>query len=68
MERFAEDPELIGQLRERLWQEGELSARVLDGKQQEGAKFSDYFEHDEKLAKVPRTGRWPCSVAATKAS
>ncbi len=53
MERFAEDPELVGQLRERLWQEGELSARVLDGKQQEGAKFSDYFEHDEKLAKVP---------------
>ena len=53
MERFAEDPELIGQLRERLWQEGELSARVLDGKQQEGAKFSDYFEHDEKLSKVP---------------
>ncbi|MEC4766856.1 Tex family protein [Halomonas sp. CUBES01] len=53
MERFAEDPELIGQLRERLWQEGELSARVLDGKQQEGAKFSDYFEHDETLAKVP---------------
>lgn len=53
MERFAEDPELIGQLRERLWQEGELSARVLEGKQQEGAKFSDYFEHDEKLARVP---------------
>ncbi|MBT2801057.1 RNA-binding transcriptional accessory protein [Halomonas sp. ISL-56] len=53
MERFAEDPELIGQLRERLWQEGQLSARVLDGKQQEGAKFSDYFEHDEKLAKAP---------------
>lgn len=53
MERFAEDPELIGRLRERLWQEGELSARVLDGKQQEGAKFSDYFEHDEKLAKAP---------------
>ncbi|WFE71424.1 Tex family protein [Halomonas sp. M1] len=53
MERFAEDPELIGQLRERLWQEGELSARVLDGKQQEGAKFSDYFEHDEKIAKAP---------------
>ncbi|MEL7894508.1 Tex family protein [Vreelandella neptunia] len=53
MERFAEDPELIGQLRERLWQEGQLSARVLEGKQQEGAKFSDYFEHDEKLAKAP---------------
>ncbi|MGM0522097.1 MAG: Tex family protein [Pseudomonadota bacterium] len=53
MERFAEDPELVGQLRQRLWQEGELSSRLLDGKAQEGAKFSDYFEHDEKLAKVP---------------
>ncbi len=53
MERFAEDPELVGRLRERLWSEGELSARVLEGKEREGAKFSDYFEHDEKLAKVP---------------
>lgn len=53
MERFAEDPELVGQLRERLWNEGELSARLIDGKEREGAKFSDYFEHDEKLARVP---------------
>jgi protein Tex len=53
MERFAEDPELVGALRERLWQEGELSARLIAGKEREGAKFSDYFEHDEKLAKTP---------------
>ncbi|GKW49830.1 Tex family protein [Halomonas sp. NCCP-2165] len=53
MERFAEDAELVGRLRERLWQEGLLSARVLEGKEQEGAKFSDYFEHDEPLARVP---------------
>ncbi|QFU02615.1 hypothetical protein FIU83_13310 [Halomonas sp. THAF5a] len=53
MERFAEDPELVGRLRERLWSEGELSARLIAGKEQEGAKFSDYFEHDEALAKVP---------------
>ncbi|UYG02642.1 RNA-binding transcriptional accessory protein [Halomonas sp. LR3S48] len=53
MERFAEDPELVGTLRERLWQEGELSARLLPGKEREGAKFSDYFEHDEPLAKTP---------------
>ncbi|GEK48876.1 Tex family protein [Bisbaumannia pacifica] len=53
MERFAEDAELVGRLRERLWHEGLLSARVLEGKEQEGAKFSDYFEHDEPLAKVP---------------
>ncbi|RTR07200.1 Tex family protein [Halomonas nitroreducens] len=53
MERFAEEAELVGRLRERLWSEGELSARVIGGKEQEGAKFSDYFEHDEKLAKTP---------------
>ncbi|MCH4563423.1 RNA-binding transcriptional accessory protein [Halomonas sp. EGI 63088] len=53
MERFAEDAELVGRLRERLWDEGELSARVIGGKEREGAKFSDYFEHDEKLAKAP---------------
>ncbi|MFY0991067.1 Tex family protein [Halomonas sp. C05BenzN] len=53
MERFAEDPELVGSLRERLWQEGELSARVIPGKEAEGAKFSDYFEHDETLSKTP---------------
>nr|WP_298415404.1 Tex family protein [uncultured Halomonas sp.] len=53
MERFAEDAELVGRLRDRLWQDSELSARVIEGKQQEGAKFSDYFEHDERLAKVP---------------
>ncbi|MEQ6916079.1 Tex family protein [Halomonas aquatica] len=53
MERFAEEPELVGRLRERLWSEGELCARLIAGKEQEGAKFSDYFEHDEALAKVP---------------
>ncbi len=53
MERFAEDAELVGRLRERLWSEGELSARVIGGKEQEGAKFSDYFAHDEKLSKAP---------------
>lgn len=53
MERFAEEAELVGRLRERLWDEGELCARVIDGKQKEGAKFADYFEHDERLAKVP---------------
>ncbi|MFD2190738.1 Tex family protein [Pistricoccus aurantiacus] len=53
MERFAEDPGLVGELRERLWQEALLSARVNAGKQQEGAKFADYFEHDELLSKVP---------------
>ena len=53
MERFAEEAELVGKLRERLWAEGQLSSRVIAGQEQQGAKFSDYFEHDEALAKTP---------------
>lgn len=53
MERFAEDPELVGQLRQRLWDEGVLQAAVMSGKAEEGAKFSDYFEHSEAIAKTP---------------
>lgn len=53
MERFAEDAALIGQLRDYLWQHGEMRARLVDGKEQEGAKFQDYFEHDELIKKVP---------------
>lgn len=53
MERLAEDPELVGHLRDRLWQEGILQAAVMSGKAQEGAKFSDYFEHSEPVAKTP---------------
>ncbi len=53
MERFAEDAGLIGKLREHLWQHGEMQARLVDGKEQEGAKFRDYFEHNEPIKKVP---------------
>lgn len=53
MERFSEEAELVGRLRERLWEDGQLRARVVKGKENEGAKFSDYFEHDERLAKTP---------------
>ncbi|WP_110686957.1 Tex family protein [Salinicola aestuarinus] len=53
MERFSESAALVGGLRERLWDEGGLRARLVKGKAQEGAKFSDYFEHDERLAKTP---------------
>ncbi|ODC02452.1 RNA-binding transcriptional accessory protein [Terasakiispira papahanaumokuakeensis] len=53
MERFAEDAELVGQLRQWLWQEGVLTSRLLEGQAQEGAKFRDYFEHDEAIKKVP---------------
>ena len=53
MERFSEEAELVGRLRERLWEDGQLRARVVKGKETEGAKFSDYFEHDENLARTP---------------
>lgn len=53
MERFAETPALVGQLRERLWTEGELVATVIDGQAQSGARFADYFDHRERLAKAP---------------
>ena len=53
MERFAEDAGLIGKLREYLWQHGEMQARLVDGKEEEGAKFRDYFEHNEPIRKVP---------------
>ena len=53
MERFAEDANLINKVRNFLKQEGTLSVRLVPGKEQEGAKFSDYFEHDEPLKSVP---------------
>ncbi len=53
MEKFAEDADLLAKLRNFLNSESTLSARVLDGKENEGAKFRDYFEHDESFNKTP---------------
>jgi len=53
MERFSEDANLLSSLRDFLSTEGYLSARLIEGKEQEGSKFRDYFEHDEYLHKVP---------------
>jgi protein Tex len=53
VERFAEDADLIGSLRERMWSSGRLVSKVRDGKQETGAKFSDYFDFAEKLARMP---------------
>lgn len=67
MERFAEDADLLAKLRDFLKHNATLSARVVPGKETEGAKFSDYFEHDEVLKNTPRTGHWRSSAAATRA-
>ena len=53
IERFAEDADLIGDLREQMWTRGRLVAQVRDGKQTEGAKFADYFDFAEPYAKLP---------------
>ena len=53
MDKFSEHADLLEKLRNYLWSDGKLSARVVEGKQQEGEKFRDYFEHDEPLAVTP---------------
>ncbi len=55
-ERWAEDPALVGALREWLWSEGLLRSRLADGKDgqhPDAAKFRDYFDYDEPIHKVP---------------
>lgn len=53
MERFAEDAELLQKIRTHVKQNAVLESRMAKGKEKEGAKFRDYFEHSEKLTKVP---------------
>ncbi len=53
VERFSEDADLIGVLRERTWSRGKLVAQVKPGKEAAGAKFADYFEFDEPYTKLP---------------
>ncbi|OQO89894.1 RNA-binding transcriptional accessory protein [Saccharomonospora piscinae] len=53
VERFAEDADLIGELRETMWSRGWLTAKVREGKETDGAKFADYFSFAEPLAKLP---------------
>jgi protein Tex len=52
-ERFSEDADLIGELRERMWARGRLAAKVREGKEEEGAKFADYFDSTEPFTELP---------------
>jgi uncharacterized protein len=51
-ERFAEDAVLLGRLRQTLRERGVLHSRLMDGKAEAGAKYSDYFDHAEPWARV----------------
>jgi uncharacterized protein len=53
MEKFAEDAELLGKLREYLWDNGVLKSTLVEGKETEGAKFRDYFDSREPLKAIP---------------
>ena len=53
MERFAEDAELLAKLRQYLTANATIESKVVEGKEQEGEKFRDYFAHSEPLQNVP---------------
>ena len=53
VERFAEDADLIGPLREAMAARGTLISKVRAGQEEKGAKFADYFEFSEPFARLP---------------
>ncbi|CAH8191342.1 RNA-binding transcriptional accessory protein [Vibrio aestuarianus] len=53
MERIAEDANLLEKIRRHLTRNAQLVSRVIDGKENTGEKFKDYFTHDEAISKVP---------------
>ncbi|GLP84446.1 RNA-binding protein [Tritonibacter mobilis] len=52
-ERLTENADLLGRLRTYMQSEAVLSAKVVEGKEQAGAKFSDYFQHSESWKTTP---------------
>ncbi len=53
IERIAETPKVVGPVREKVWNNGELGSKLVKGKEKEGAKFSDYFDFDEPIRDMP---------------
>ncbi|WP_440054338.1 Tex family protein [Pseudoalteromonas sp. T1lg65] len=53
MERFAEDAKLLAKFRAHFKQNAQLQSKVISGKEDQGSKYRDYFEHHEVLNKVP---------------
>ncbi len=53
MERAAEEADLVGKLRDYVWDNGLMTSEVVKGEEQKGSKFADYFEFSEALKKVP---------------
>ncbi|MDO8330903.1 MAG: Tex family protein [Fluviicoccus sp.] len=53
MERFAEDADLLGKVRPWFQKESHLFSKVVEGKEEAGAKFRDYFECHENILDLP---------------
>jgi len=53
LEQFAEQPALVGELRDWLWESALIRAQVVAGKEALGTKFRDYFDHHEPIASIP---------------
>jgi protein Tex len=53
VERFAEDADLIGKLREEMWSNGQMVSIVRKGKKTEGEKFAGYFDFSRLLRNLP---------------
>ncbi|UMY18665.1 RNA-binding transcriptional accessory protein [Methylobacterium organophilum] len=53
VERFSEDADLVGRLREDFWRGGSAVSKVRKGKDAAGAKFADYFDWSERLERMP---------------
>ncbi|QGU04917.1 Tex family protein [Corynebacterium comes] len=53
IDRFALDADLVGQVRERMYRTGRMTSGVIEGKEQEGAKFKDYFSFSEPFTRLP---------------
>ncbi|ENM3951559.1 Tex family protein [Vibrio cholerae] len=53
MERIAEDANLLEKIRQHLHRNAEIVSRVVEGKEQAGEKFKDYFDHREPISKAP---------------
>ncbi|WP_445147389.1 Tex family protein [Dyella sp. Tek66A03] len=53
MESIAENAGLLGELRDWMWEKAQIRAKLVPGKEHEGAKFRDYFDHIEPIGKIP---------------
>ncbi|QNE89791.1 RNA-binding transcriptional accessory protein [Corynebacterium incognita] len=53
VDRFAMDADLVGQVREKMFDTGTMTAGVVAGKEQEGAKYKDYFDFSESFHSLP---------------